>query len=37
MDGLAGAIMQKPLAIQDCDGHTNGPTHAAMCSRLPVT
>ena len=25
-DGWAGAVMRKPLAIQKCDGRTDGPT-----------
>ena len=25
-DGRAGAVMQKPLGIQKCDGPTDGPT-----------
>ena len=25
-DGWAGAVMQKPLGIQKCDGPTDGPT-----------
>ena len=25
-DGWAGAVMQKPLGIQKCDGRTDGPT-----------
>ena len=34
-DGWAGAVMQKPLAIQKCyggtDGLTDGPTDTARC------
>ena len=26
-DGWAGAVMQKPLGIQKCDGRTDGPTY----------
>ena len=26
VDGWAGAVMQKPLGIQKCDGRTDGPT-----------
>ena len=26
-DGWAGAVMQKPLAIQKCDGRMDGPTN----------
>ena len=26
-DGWAGAVMQKPLEIQKCDGWTDGPTY----------
>ena len=25
-DGWAGAVMQEPIAIQKCDGRTDGPT-----------
>ena len=30
-DGWAGAVMQKPLAIQKCDRRTDGRTDTARC------
>ena len=30
-DGWAGAVMRNPLAIQKCDGRTEGPTDTARC------
>ena len=30
-DGWAGAVMQKPLGIQKCDGPTDRPTDTARC------
>ena len=30
-DGWAGAVMQKPLAIQKCYGRIDGPTDTARC------
>ena len=30
-DGWAGAVMQKPLAIQNCGGRTDRPTDMASC------
>ena len=43
-DGWAGAVMQKPLAIQKCDGWTDGPTDGrtdtarcrVACPRLKI-
>ena len=38
-DGWTGAVMQKPLAIQKCDGPTDGPTdrHGKVQSRVSAT
>ena len=33
-DGWAGAVMQKPLAIQKCDGLTDRPTRQGVESRV---
>ena len=33
-DGWAGAVMQKPLAIQKCDGLSYGPTRKGVESHV---
>ena len=33
-DGVAGAVMRKPLAIQKCYGRTDGPTRQGVESRV---
>ena len=33
-DGWAGAVLQKPLGIQKCDGRTDGPTRQGVESRV---
>ena len=36
-DSWAGAVMQKPLGIQKCDGRTDLPTDTARWSQVSVT